>query len=105
MAEGPEFDAPFVVKYLGDARRILDRLDGGAIERIAVGLAELAARGGRLFILGVGGGAAHAGHAVNDFRKTCGLEAYAPTDNVAELTARAIDHGWDNVFAEWLRQS
>ena len=68
-------------------------------------LAELRARGGRLFILGVGGGAGHASHAVNDFRKICGIEAYTPTDNVSELTARINDDGWSTVFANWLRGS
>ena len=68
-------------------------------------LAAVKARGGRLFILGVGGGAGHAGHAVNDFRKIAGIESYAPTDNVSELTARTNDEGWDTVFVSWLRTS
>jgi len=80
-------------------------LDPGAIDALAKALAALRARGGRLFILGVGGGAGHAGHAVNDFRKICGIEAYAPTDNVSELTARINDDGWDTSFVEWLRVS
>ena len=74
-------------------------MDIAAIERMAAGLARVRELGGRLFILGVGGSAGHAGHAVNDFRKLCGFEAYAPTDNVSELTARANDEGWDTCFA------
>ena len=80
-------------------------LDADAIERVAAALLEVRARGGRLFILGVGGGAGHASHAVNDFRKLAGFEAYAPTDNVAELTARTNDDGWETTFAAWLRGS
>src|SRR5262249_48969183 len=76
-----------------------------SIESLAEGLAGVRAKGGRLFILGVGGSAGHAGHAVNDFRKICGFEAYAPTDNVSELTARVNDEGGDTCFAEWLRVS
>jgi D-sedoheptulose 7-phosphate isomerase len=72
---------------------------------MAASLAELRQRGGRLFVLGVGGGAGNASHAVNDFRKICGIEAYAPTDNVSELTARVNDDGWASVFASWLRVS
>ena len=91
--------------YLQQAGQIAGKLDADIIERIAVGLAALRERGGRLFILGVGGSAANCGHAVNDFRKLAGIEAYAPTDNVAELTARTNDEGWDTVFAAWLRTS
>ncbi|MHB1582180.1 MAG: SIS domain-containing protein [Acidimicrobiales bacterium] len=80
-------------------------IDPDSIERCARGLADVKARGGRLFILGVGGSAAHASHAVNDFRKLCGMEAYAPTDNVSELTARVNDDGWETTFEEWLRVS
>jgi D-sedoheptulose 7-phosphate isomerase len=80
-------------------------LDLDVIERMGQELAELRERGGRLFVLGVGGSAANSSHAVNDFRKLCGIEAYAPTDNVAELTARTNDEGWDTVFAAWLRTS
>jgi D-sedoheptulose 7-phosphate isomerase len=80
-------------------------IDHDAIDRMANGLVELRDRGGRLFILGVGGSAANCSHAVNDFRKLCGIEAYAPTDNVSELTARTNDEGWDTVFAAWLRTS
>jgi D-sedoheptulose 7-phosphate isomerase len=75
------------------------------MEKVVEGLANVRERGGRLFILGVGGSAANASHAVNDFRKICGFEAYAPTDNVSELTARTNDEGWSTVFAEWLRGS
>lgn len=95
----------FVERYLAEAREILERLDRAALERVAQRLAETRDAGGRLFILGVGGGAAHASHAVNDFRKIVGFEAYAPTDNVAELTARTNDEGWASVFEAWLRTS
>lgn len=95
----------FTQTYLAETKAILDQLDGAALERIAAGLAEVRARGGRLFILGVGGSAGHASHAVNDFRKICGLEAYTPTDNVSELTARVNDEGWDTCFANWLKGS
>ena len=95
----------FAARYLEEASAVLARLDRDAIERMAALLAEVRARDGRLFVLGVGGSAAHAGHAVNDFRKLCGFEAYAPTDNVAELTARANDEGWETTFAAWLRGS
>jgi D-sedoheptulose 7-phosphate isomerase len=95
----------FADAYLRETHEILDGLSTETIETMAGMLAELRARGGRLFVLGVGGSAAHASHAVNDFRKICGFEAYAPTDNVAELTARTNDDGWDTAFAEWLRGS
>jgi D-sedoheptulose 7-phosphate isomerase len=91
--------------YLDETSRIAAALDHDAIERLGEMLALVRARGGRLFLLGVGGGAAHASHAVNDFRKLAGFEAYAPTDNVAELTARTNDEGWDTVFAAWLTES
>lgn len=91
--------------YLAEARHILDAIDTAAIEALVASLAALRARGGRLFVLGVGGSAANASHAVNDFRKICGIEAYTPTDNVAELTARVNDDGWDSSFIEWLRVS
>jgi D-sedoheptulose 7-phosphate isomerase len=91
--------------YLEQAAEIARRLDRPAIERLADGLAGLRQRGGRLFLLGVGGSAANCGHAVNDFRKLCGIEAYAPTDNVSELTARTNDEGWETVFAAWLKTS
>jgi D-sedoheptulose 7-phosphate isomerase len=84
---------------------IAQRLDPAMIERVAEILAATRARGGRLFFLGVGGSAGNCSHAVNDFRKLAGFEAYAPTDNVSELTARTNDEGWDTVFAEWLKAS
>lgn len=95
----------FVRQYLEETARIVEQLDQAAIERLAALLAEVRQGGGRLFILGVGGGAAHASHAVNDFRKIAGIEAYAPTDNVSELTARTNDEGWAGVFEAWLRTS
>ena len=95
----------FVQQHLGEAQRIMRRLDVGAIEKMVRQLAALRRRGGRLFLLGVGGSAANCSHAVNDFRKLCGIEAYAPTDNVSELTARINDEGWAGVFAEWLKAS
>ncbi len=91
--------------YLKEATTILQRLDSAAIDNMAQALAELRERGGRLFLLGVGGSAANCSHAVNDFRKLCGIEAYTPVDNVSELTARTNDEGWDTVFAEWLKVS
>jgi len=92
----------FAAAFVSETIEILQQLDLGAIERLALGLAQIRESGGRLFILGVGGSAAHASHAVNDFRKLCSFEAYAPTDNVSELTARANDDGWETCFAEWL---
>jgi D-sedoheptulose 7-phosphate isomerase len=84
---------------------VIDALDTDQIESVARGLADLRKREGRLFILGVGGSAGHASHAVNDFRKICDIESYTPTDNVSELTARANDEGWNSTFSEWLRGS
>ena len=95
----------FTQQYLAEAGQIIQQLDTHAIDQAVALLAETRARGGRLFILGVGGSAANASHAVNDFRKIVGLEAYTPTDNVSELTARTNDEGWASVFAEWLRVS
>jgi len=95
----------FVRQYLEEVREILARLDTEAVERMARLLRETREAGGRLFILGVGGSAANASHAVNDFRKLAGIEAYAPTDNVSELTARTNDDGWPRVFEDWLRVS
>jgi len=92
-------------QHLDEARRIIDLIDHDAVERVAELLAAVRARGGRLFFLGVGGSAANCSHAVNDFRKIAGFEAYAPTDNVSELTARTNDEGWASVFVEWLRGS
>ena len=91
--------------YLHEAAEIIRRLDTAAIERVASLLAQVKADGGRVFFLGVGGSAANCSHAVNDFRKIVGIECYAPTDNVAELTARTNDDGWASVFAEWLKIS
>ena len=91
--------------YLAEAAQITELIDDAMIERIAEGLAALRHRGGRLFLLGVGGSAANCSHAVNDFRKLCGIEAYTPVDNVSELTARTNDEGWDTVFAGWLKGS
>jgi D-sedoheptulose 7-phosphate isomerase len=94
----------FTKKYLDESVELIRKLDIGSVEALADGLAGVRTTG-RLFILGVGGSAGHAGHAVNDFRKLCGFEAYAPTDNVSELTARVNDEGWDTCFSEWLRAS
>ena len=95
----------FTKNYLDETVRAVSALDRSAIEGVAAGLARVREGGGRLFILGVGGSAGHASHAVNDFRKLCGFEAYAPTDNVSELTARVNDEGWDTSFAAWLEVS
>lgn len=95
----------FVQQYLTEAKEVIDRLDMDAIEKVVQLLAATRAAGGRLFILGVGGSAANASHAVNDFRKIVGMEAYAPTDNVSELTARTNDEGWATIFESWLRGS
>jgi D-sedoheptulose 7-phosphate isomerase len=95
----------FSEDYLAETAAIVGALDREEIEKLARCLAEVREGQGRLFILGVGGSAAHAGHAVNDFRKLCGLEAYAPTDNVSELTARVNDDGWDESFSAWLEGS
>ncbi len=95
----------FTEQFLSEASEILRQIDVDSVEAVAKLLAGCRAAGGRLFILGVGGSAANASHAVNDFRKICGLEAYAPTDNVSELTARTNDEGWAGVFEGWLRVS
>ena len=95
----------FAAKFLAEAAQIVERLDRASLEKAARLIAELRATGGRLFILGVGGSAANASHAVNDFRKIGGIEAYAPTDNVSELTARTNDEGWATVFESWLKTS
>lgn len=91
--------------FLGHVAEIARSLDAAEIESLAHELRDLRERDGRLFILGVGGSAANCSHAVNDFRKLCDIEAYAPVDNVSELTARTNDEGWDTVFAAWLRTS
>src|SRR5205814_5431572 len=95
----------FIQQYLEETQRVTAQLNPGAIEKMIDDLARVRERGGRLFILGVGGSAANASHAVNDFRKICGFECYAPTDNVSELTARTNDEGWATVLAEWLKGS
>jgi len=95
----------FAQQFLDEVQQVTNQLDADAIEKAVEELARVRARGGRLFILGVGGSAANASHAVNDFRKICGFEAYAPTDNVSELTARTNDDGWATIFAEWLKGS
>jgi D-sedoheptulose 7-phosphate isomerase len=97
--------ALFTRQYIAESTAILEALDTDVVETIASGLRAVRDRGGRLFIVGVGGSAGHASHAVNDFRKICGFEAYTPTDNVAELTARINDDGWETSFAEWLKGS
>ena len=93
----------FSKTFVEESVAVLTSIDTDAIERMAEGLAAVRERDGRLFILGVGGSAGHASHAVNDFRKICGIEAYTPTDNVSELTARVNDQGWDTTFAGWLK--
>ncbi len=95
----------YVEHYLEGAKKILDEVSREDIEAVVKEVAAVRDRGGRVFFIGVGGGAANASHAVNDYRKICGIEAYTPTDNVAELSARANDEGWETVFREWLRQS
>ena len=95
----------FSKEFLAESVAVIEALDTDQIEDLARGIAAVRERDGRLFILGVGGSAGHASHAVNDFRKICDIEAYAPTDNVSELTARANDEGWDTTFAAWLQGS
>ena len=96
---------PFSKTFLDESIALIQKLDVGSIEAVVDGLARVREGGGRLFVLGVGGSAGHASHAVNDFRKICGFEAYTPTDNVSELTARVNDEGWDTCFSEWLKGS
>ena len=95
----------YTQQYLAAAAQVIEQLDRNAIEAIVQLVVETRRRGGRLFILGVGGSAGNASHAVNDFRKIAGIESYAPTDNVSELTARINDEGWDTAFAKWLEGS
>jgi len=95
----------FVRQYLEETQKVAAQLNAAALGKVVDELAAVRERRGRLFILGVGGSAANASHAVNDFRKICGFEAYAPTDNVAELTARTNDEGWATVLSEWLKGS
>ncbi len=94
-----------VYNYFQEVHKIASQIDIDGIEKLASSLVELRNTNGRLFILGVGGSAGNAAHAVNDFRKLCGIESYAPTDNVSELTARTNDEGWHTVFSEWLKTS
>ena len=94
--------ATFSEKFIAESVSVLSEIDPDQIEALARGLASVRDGGGRLFILGVGGSAGHASHAVNDFRKICNFEAYAPTDNVSELTARINDEGWESSFSNWL---
>src|SRR5260221_5345527 len=94
-----------VQRYFQEVVKVAEEIDAALIEKLALELSALREREGRLFFLGVGGSAGNCGHAVNDFRKLCGIEAYAPTDNVSELTARTNDEGWETVFAAWLRTS
>jgi D-sedoheptulose 7-phosphate isomerase len=101
----PAMSDAFIEKHLDETLEIVRRLDRDAIGRVAALLAGVRAAGGRLFLLGVGGSAANASHAVNDFRKLCAIETYAPTDNVSELTARINDDGWAGVFVGWLQAS
>lgn len=95
----------YTTAYLDEVRELASQLDPAVIDRMIELLLEIRAQGGRVFFLGVGGGAGHAGHAVNDFRKIAGIECYAPTDNVSELTARINDDGWESCYANWLRGS
>jgi D-sedoheptulose 7-phosphate isomerase len=95
-------ETDFVASYFAQVAEVATRIDRATVEAMATALADLRERGGRLFFLGVGGSAGNCSHAVNDFRKLCGIESYAPVDNVSELTARTNDEGWDTVFREWL---
>jgi len=95
----------YVQQYLDEAVSIINQLDTAAIEKVGSLLVDLRRRGGRLFFMGSGGGAGHASHAVNDFRKIAGIEAYTPTDNVSELTARVNDEGWETSYVNWLKVS
>jgi len=101
----PGADHTYAERYLAEVAEIAGLIDRGQIEQMVGLLRDLKERGGRLFILGVGGGAGHASHAVNDFRKIAGIEAYTPVDNVSELTARVNDDGWETVFVNWLKGS
>jgi D-sedoheptulose 7-phosphate isomerase len=95
----------YIEQYFNEVGRILDSISQDKIQKMVDSLIQLRQKGGRLFFLGVGGGAANASHAVNDFRKICGIEAYTPIDNVSELTARTNDSGWESVFVDWLKGS
>jgi D-sedoheptulose 7-phosphate isomerase len=91
-----------IIDYFSEIGRIAESLDARSVEQLACELDALRERGGRLFLIGVGGSAGNCSHAVNDFRKLCGIEAYTPVDNVSELTARANDEGWETIFSSWL---
>lgn len=95
----------YITEYLAEAKAIIDAIDVAVIEKMVDKIAEIRADNGRLFFIGVGGGAGHASHAVNDFRKIAGIESYTPTDNVSELTARINDDGWESAFVNWLQGS
>ncbi len=95
----------YVTRYLSEASQIIQQIDRSAIEKMVALIVETRRRGGRIFVLGVGGGAGHASHAVGDLRKLAGIEAYTPADNVSELTARVNDEGWETVYAAWLAGS
>ena len=95
----------FIDQYFTEAKKIIDKINRDEILKMISIINETRSRNGRMFILGVGGGAGHASHAVNDFRKICGLEAYTPTDNVSELTARVNDDGWETAYVNWLKIS
>ena len=107
MEEGSpgRHQATFSDRFFAESVAVIGAIDSGSVEAMAEAISGIRERNGRLFILGVGGSAGHASHAVNDFRKICGIEAYAPTDNVSELTARTNDEGWDTTFSEWLGTS
>lgn len=95
----------YINQYLSEVKQVADQLNVGAIEKMIDDLVNLREKGGRLFFLGVGGGAGNATHAVNDFRKICNIESYTPTDNISELSARINDDGWDSAFVNWLKGS
>jgi len=95
----------FIEKYFLESKKIIDKIDNKQIKKMIDFLVDIRETNGRLFIIGVGGGAGHASHAVNDFRKICGIESYSPTDNVSELTARVNDDGWDTSYVNWLKGS
>jgi len=105
MSNGADPQTCFSASFLAEVREIASRLNAESIEKAVALLVSLRERSGRLFVIGVGGSAANASHAVNDFRKIAGIEAYTPTDNVSELTARVNDEGWSSVFAAWLQVS
>ena len=95
----------YTAEYFADAKTIIDAIDLNIVEKMVTEIAAIREQGGRLFFIGVGGGAGHASHAVNDFRKIAGIESYTPTDNVSELTARINDDGWESAFVNWLKGS